>query len=91
MQGGNGMLAFVVAISAIFVLVGGAAKALAQSATDAHDLAGEWSGVLGGRLHLVVTISKSSAGRHGRHAEQRGSARDAHAGEREVDRIKSTL
>jgi hypothetical protein len=31
-------------------------------ATDARDLAGEWSGVLGGQLHLVVTISKSNAG-----------------------------
>ena len=31
-------------------------------ASAVHDLAGEWSGVLGGQLHLVLTISKSSAG-----------------------------
>ena len=31
-------------------------------ASAVDDLAGEWSGVLGGQLHLVLTISKSSAG-----------------------------
>lgn len=34
----------------------------AQAQADARDLAGEWSGVLGGKLHLVVTISKSNSG-----------------------------
>lgn len=33
----------------------------AQAPADTRDLAGEWSGVLGGKLHLVVTISKSSS------------------------------
>lgn len=46
-------------IVCVAMLSAGIARA---QASDARDLAGEWSGVLGGRLHLVVTISKSSAG-----------------------------
>jgi biotin carboxyl carrier protein len=56
------VLAFVATAWAICMFAGDAATALAQSATDSRDLAGEWSGVLGGHLHLVVTISKSSSG-----------------------------
>jgi biotin carboxyl carrier protein len=47
------------------VLVFGATRGAAAQAAPAGrvaDLAGEWSGVLGGQLHLVVTITKGDGG-----------------------------
>jgi small nuclear ribonucleoprotein (snRNP)-like protein/biotin carboxyl carrier protein len=52
-------------ITLICVAACAALVARAQAQADARDLAGEWSGVLGGRLHLVVTISTSSTGELG--------------------------
>jgi murein DD-endopeptidase len=37
-------------------------RAMAQQAPAASSLEGTWEGILGGRLHLVVTISKTSNG-----------------------------
>jgi murein DD-endopeptidase len=45
---------------AIFTFSNG--RAIAQEATAAAGLEGTWEGVLGGRLHLVVTIHKTSNG-----------------------------
>jgi len=36
-----------------------------QAADSANSMEGEWAGVLGGQLHLVVTITKSSSGELG--------------------------
>ena len=41
------------------------AGSLAQSADSANGIEGVWAGVLGGQLHLVVTITKSSSGELG--------------------------
>src|SRR5580704_2527010 len=37
-------------------------RAIAQETTAAAGLEGRWEGILGGRLHLIVTISKTSSG-----------------------------
>lgn len=55
-------LIWVAAVAMMCAFATLALAAGAQAPGDARDLAGEWSGVLGGQLHLVVTISKSSAG-----------------------------
>jgi len=41
------------------------AGSMAQSADSANGIEGVWAGVLGGQLHLVVTITKSSSGELG--------------------------
>jgi len=51
---------FLFAAIAIFSFSSG--RALAQETTAAAGLEGRWEGILGGRLHLIVTISKTSSG-----------------------------
>src|SRR5580704_241415 len=41
------------------------AGSMAQSADSANGIEGVWAGVLGGQLHLVVTITRSSSGELG--------------------------
>jgi murein DD-endopeptidase len=57
MARGCGFLLAVMAISSLLP-----ARATAQNAPDAPGLEGAWEGTLGGRLHLIVTISKTSSG-----------------------------
>jgi len=47
---------------ALVVLIFPHARAMAQETNAAAGLEGTWEGVLGGRLHLVVTIHKTSNG-----------------------------
>src|SRR5271163_976034 len=42
-----------------------ASGSMAQAADSANGIEGVWAGVLGGQLHLVVTITKSSGGELG--------------------------
>jgi murein DD-endopeptidase len=49
-------------VAAMAVAFFSADRAMAQQGSAATSLEGTWDGVLGGRLHLVVTISKSSSG-----------------------------
>jgi murein DD-endopeptidase len=51
---------FLLAAMAIFCFSGG--RAMAQQASAATGLEGTWEGTLGGMLHLVVTISKTTGG-----------------------------
>jgi murein DD-endopeptidase len=47
---------------AIAILTFPTGRATAQETTVAGGLEGTWEGILGGRLHLIVTISKASSG-----------------------------
>jgi hypothetical protein len=49
-------------LAALVVLIFPNARAVAQETNTAAGLEGTWEGVLGGRLHLVVTIHKTSNG-----------------------------
>ena len=49
-------------LAALLVLIFPNARAVAQETNTAAVLEGTWEGVLGGRLHLVVTIHKTSSG-----------------------------
>jgi murein DD-endopeptidase len=50
-------------LAAAMVIAGfSAGRAMAQQEPAASSLEGTWEGILGGRLHLVVTISKTSNG-----------------------------
>src|SRR5271154_6797840 len=50
-------------LAAAIVITGfSASRATAQQGSAASGLEGTWEGILGGRLHLVVTISKASNG-----------------------------
>jgi murein DD-endopeptidase len=49
-------------LAALVVLIFPNARAMAQETNTAPGLEGTWEGVLGGRLHLVVTIHKTSNG-----------------------------
>jgi murein DD-endopeptidase len=51
---------FLLVAIAIFTFSSG--SALAQETTAAAGLEGTWEGILGGRLHLIVSISKASSG-----------------------------
>jgi murein DD-endopeptidase len=51
---------FLFAAIAIFSFSNG--RAIAQETTAAPGLEGRWEGILGGRLHLIVTISKTGSG-----------------------------
>src|SRR5580693_8118500 len=51
-------LLFVTALG--FLFLGGGS--MGQAADSANGIEGVWSGVLGGQLHLVVTVTKSSGG-----------------------------
>ena len=49
-------------LTALVILIFPNARAMAQETNAAAGLEGTWEGVLGGRLHLVVTIHKTSNG-----------------------------
>jgi murein DD-endopeptidase len=49
-------------LAAIVVLIFPGSRAMAQETNLATGLEGTWEGILGGRLHLVVTIYKASTG-----------------------------
>lgn len=55
---GWGVAALVVALMAM----GGASSAAAQNSGADQGIAGTWAGVLGGQLHLIVTITQASDG-----------------------------
>jgi murein DD-endopeptidase MepM/ murein hydrolase activator NlpD len=55
------VLLAVAALGSLFL----ADASLGQAAESASGIEGVWAGVLGGRLHLVVTITKSSSGELG--------------------------
>src|SRR5580692_12480535 len=50
---------------AAFGLLFSAGGSMGQATDSANGIAGVWAGVLGGQLHLVVTITKSSSGELG--------------------------
>ena len=54
--------ALVMAAIAIIATAGAASAAAAQTGGAENGIAGTWAGVLGGRLHLVVTITQASNG-----------------------------
>jgi hypothetical protein len=49
-------------LAALVILIFPNARAVAQETNTGPGLEGTWEGVLGGRLHLVVTIHKTSNG-----------------------------
>ena len=63
-----------------------AGASMGQAAGSATGIEGVWAGVLGGQLHLVVTITKTSSGELGGTHEQRGPARRSGAEQRHVAR-----
>ena len=52
-------------VVAAFGLLFSAGGSMGQATDSANGIAGVWAGVLGGQLHLVVTITKSSSGELG--------------------------
>src|SRR5271163_4445057 len=56
------IILLIVAALGFLFFVGGA---MGQAADSANGIEGVWAGVLGGELHLVVTITKSSSGELG--------------------------
>jgi len=49
-------------LAAIAILTFSNGRAMAQETSAASELEGTWEGILGGRLHLVITIHKTSNG-----------------------------
>jgi murein DD-endopeptidase MepM/ murein hydrolase activator NlpD len=56
------IVALIIAVLGFLLLPAGS---VAQSAGSANGMAGVWAGVLGGQVHLVVTITKSASGELG--------------------------
>jgi hypothetical protein len=56
---------FLFAVAAFISLPLGGGRATAQTAGAETGIEGRWAGVLGGQLHLVVTITKAGSGELG--------------------------
>ena len=63
-MGGPGRI-FLFAVAAFISLPLGGGRATAQTAGAETGIEGRWAGVLGGQLHLVVTITKAGSGELG--------------------------
>jgi murein DD-endopeptidase len=60
------MKLLLLAVTALgFLFAAGGSTARAQAASSANGIEGVWAGMLGGQLHLVVTITKSGSGELG--------------------------